>query len=70
MDTLLRYLQVKAFGRGFQGYHTAWLVVGAAVWMIIRARNQEHVIYRTKLKPGERLLVETSKAAPNKSSGR
>jgi hypothetical protein len=45
-------------------------VVGAAVWMIIRARNQEHVIYRTKLKPGERLLVETSKAAPNKTSGR
>jgi hypothetical protein len=70
MDTLLRYIQVKAFGRGLRGYHTAWLVVGAAVWMIIRARNQDDVIYRTKLKSGERLLVETSKAAPNKSSGR
>jgi hypothetical protein len=59
MDSLLRYLQLKAFGRGFRGYHTAWLVVGAAAWMVLRARNQEDVVYRTKLKPGEHLTVTT-----------
>jgi len=64
MDTLLRYVQVKAFSRGLRGYHTAWLVVGAAVWMITRARNRNDVVYRTRLKPGERLIVETSKTAP------
>ena len=32
MDTILRYIQLKAFGRGLRGYHTAWLVVGAAAW--------------------------------------
>ncbi len=63
MDTLLRYIQIKAFGRGFRGYHTAWVVVGAAVWMIIRARNQNDVIYRTVLKPGEQLVVKTSNPA-------
>jgi hypothetical protein len=69
VDTLLRYIQVKAFGRGFRGYHTAWLVVGAAVWMLIRARNQDDVIFRTELKPGEQLLVRTSKPA-SPSTGR
>jgi hypothetical protein len=60
METFLRYLQLKAFGRGLRGYHTAWLVVGVAVWMINRARNQNDVIYRTKLKPGEQLFVSAS----------
>ncbi len=69
VDNLLRYIQLKAFGRGLRGYHTAWLVVGAAVWMINRARNQNDVIYRTELKPGEGLIVETSNPAA-KSSGR
>jgi hypothetical protein len=64
VDNLLRYIQLKAFGRGLRGYHTAWLVVGVAVWMINRARNQNDVVYRTRLKPGERLIVETSKPAP------
>jgi hypothetical protein len=59
MDTLLRYIQLKAFGRGLRGYHTAWVVVGVAVWMINRARNQNDVIYRTRLKPGESLIVHT-----------
>ena len=70
MDTLLRYIQVKAFGRGLRGYHTAWLVVGVAVWMLNRARHQDDVVYRTKLKPGERLIVTTSSPASTKSSGR
>ena len=59
MDSLLRYIQRKALGRGFRGYHTAWLVVGAAAWMMLRARNQDDVIYRTVLKPGEGLTVTT-----------
>jgi hypothetical protein len=70
MDTFLRYLQVRAFGRGLRGYHSAWVVVGVAVWMINRARHADDVIYRTKLKPGETLLVQTSKAAPSTRSRR
>jgi hypothetical protein len=57
VETFLRYLQVKAFGRGMRGYDTAWFVVGAAVWMLIRARRSEDVVYRTKLHPGERLVI-------------
>ncbi len=60
IDNLLRFVQLKAFGRGFRGYHTAWLVIGAAAWMVNRARHREDVVYRTVLKPGERLVVTTS----------
>ena len=70
MDALLHYLQLKAFSRGLRGYHTAWVVVGVAVWMLHRARHQDDVIYRTKLKPGERLIVKTSSPTSTKSSGR
>jgi hypothetical protein len=34
-------------------------VVGVALWMLNRARHQDDVIYRTELKPGERLIVRT-----------
>jgi hypothetical protein len=68
VDNLLRYIQLKAFGRGLRGYHTAWLVVGAAAWMINRARHQDDVVYRTVLKPGERLIVRTSRPDSNRSS--
>ncbi len=68
MDNLLRYIQLKAFGRGLRGYHTAWLVVGAAAWMVNRARHQDDVVYRTVLKPGERLIVKTSKPGPASSA--
>ncbi len=69
MDSVLRYLQLKAFGRGLRGYHTAWLVVGVAVWLINRARTRDDVIYRTRLKPGEQLLVKTSSPRSAESSG-
>jgi hypothetical protein len=69
VDTLLRYIQVRAFRRGLRGYHSAWVVVGVAVWMINRARNADDVIYRTKLKPGEQLTVSTSKP-PSTRRGR
>jgi hypothetical protein len=70
VDTFLRFVQVKAFGRGLRGYHTAWVVVGVAIWMINRARNQDDVIYRTKLKAGESLIVNTITPNTSKSSGR
>jgi hypothetical protein len=70
MDTLLRYIQVRAFGRGLRGYHSAWVVIGVAIWMINRARSADDVVYRTELKPGERLLVRTSKPPSTRRSGR
>ncbi|MGA2836209.1 MAG: hypothetical protein ABSF84_06390 [Acidimicrobiales bacterium] len=68
METLLRYIQVKAFGRGMRGYNSAWLVVGAAVWMLLRARRSEDVVYRTKLNPGERLVITSSPSGSTSSS--
>jgi hypothetical protein len=66
MESILRYLQFKAFGRGMRGYNTAWFVVGAAVWMLLRARRGEDVVYRTRLNPGERLVIRSG--APGSSS--
>ncbi len=68
METFLRYIQVRAFGRGMRGYNTAWFVVGVAVWMLIRARRSEDVVYRTKLNPGERLVISSSPAGSTSSS--
>jgi hypothetical protein len=68
LDNLLRYIQLKAFGRGLRGYHTAWIVVGVAVWMINRARHQDDVVFRTVLKPGERLIVKASQPSSVSSS--
>jgi hypothetical protein len=70
VDAVLHYIQVKAFGRGLRGYHSAWLVVGVALWMFNRARHQDDVIYRTELKPGERLIVKTSARSSSTTSGR
>ena len=69
METLLRYLQVRAFGRGMRGRNTAWFVVGAALWMLLRARRSEDVVYRTKLLPGERLVINAGRSAPTSSPG-
>jgi hypothetical protein len=66
VDSILHYIQVRAFGRGFSG-HRAWIVVGVALWMLNRARHQDDVIYRTELKPGERLIVRTSPPSSAKS---
>ena len=69
MESVLRYFQVKAFGRGMRGYNTAWFVVGAAVWMFLRARRSEDVVYRTKLLPGERLVIDAGPTGPSPSPG-
>ena len=68
METLLRYLQVRSFGRGMRGYNTAWFVVGAALWMLLRARRSEDVVYRTKLNPGERLVISSSASGSTPST--
>jgi len=68
METLLRYLQFKSFGRGMRGYNTAWFVVGAAVWMLLRVRRGEDVVYRTRLNPGERLVISSSAPGSTSSS--
>jgi hypothetical protein len=69
METVLRYFQVRSIGRGMRGYNTAWFVVGAALWMVLRARRSEDVVYRTKLKPGERLLINAGPTVPTSSPG-
>ncbi len=68
MESILRYFQLKAFGRGMRGYNTAWFVVGAAVWMLLRARKGEGVVYRTQLNPGERLVISSSVPGSSSSS--
>ena len=68
MNSLLNYFQVKAFGRGMRGYNTAWFVVAAAVWMILRARRSEGVIYSTKLNPGDHLVISSSPPGSSSSS--
>jgi hypothetical protein len=69
METILRYFQVRAFRRGTTGHNTAWIVVAAALWMLLRARRSEDVIYRTKLLPGERLVIDASRPGPTSDSG-
>ena len=66
MDALLRFIRVQGFRRGRTG-SPAWFVVGAAAWMVARARRHDDVVYRTELKPGETLTVATS---PPASRGR
>jgi len=68
METFLRYFQVRSFSRGMAGRNTAWFVVAAALWMLIRARRSEDVVFRTKLLPGERLLVKAGPSDPASSS--
>ena len=68
MPAALRYWQFKAFGRGIRGHNAAWFVVGAAVWMLMRARRSEDVVYRTKLNPGERLVIGSRPSGSTSSS--
>ncbi len=70
MDSLLNYILMKAFGRGLRGHHPAWLVIVVAVWMLNRARHREDVVFRTELKPGERLIVRTLQPPSASSRGR
>ncbi len=69
MDSVLFFLRHRSFVRGFRGHNTAWFVVGAALWMIMRARHGDDVVYRTKLKPGERLVIRTGPPDLSSNSG-
>ncbi len=67
MDTLLNYFKVKAFGRARRG-PSVWWVIAGSIWMVQRAHNRGNVVYRTKLNPGEGLVVTTRK--PSSTSSR
>lgn len=69
METLLRYLQVRALRRGTQRRNTVWFVIGAALWILLRLRRDEEVVYRTKLLPGECLVVEAGRSGPTPRPG-
>ncbi len=59
LERLLRAAQVMAFRRAWAHRHTGWFVAAAALWMVNRARRPEGVAYRTRLEPGEGLVVTT-----------
>ncbi|MBV8463116.1 MAG: hypothetical protein JO368_07470 [Acidimicrobiales bacterium] len=59
IDWLLRELQARSFREGMRGRGAVWFVVGAAVWMVARARREDGVVFRTRLEPGEGLVVTT-----------
>jgi hypothetical protein len=70
MERILRYLMKNGFRRGFRGEHPIWIVVGASAWLLIRARRHgDDVVYRTVLRPGERLVVATRNPGPAEPSG-
>jgi hypothetical protein len=70
MERILRYLMKNGFRRGFRGEHPIWIVVGASAWLLIRARRHgDDVVYRTVLRPGERLVVATRNPGPPEPSG-
>jgi hypothetical protein len=59
LDRLLRGFQARAFREGWRGLNSVWFVIGAALWMVNRSRRDNGVVFRTKLEPGEGLLVTT-----------
>jgi hypothetical protein len=70
MERILRYLLKNGFRRGFRGEHPIWFVVGVSAWLLIRARrHDDDVVYRTVLRPGERLEVVTRSPGPAEPSG-
>lgn len=57
---MLTRLRRIALARGL-GRSNAWLAVGATAWALDvltrRARKEPKVVYREKLRPGERILI-------------
>ena len=62
IDWLLRELQIRSFREGMRGRGSAWFLIGAAVWMVSRARRDDGVVFRTRLEPGEGLAITTRAA--------
>lgn len=77
MDRLLRRLSRTGFRHGMAGEHWAWFVLGAAAFLLRRARRAEDdLVLSRRLEPGERYLVTLStparrsrRAAPPRSPG-
>ena len=70
MERILRYVVKNGFRRGFRGEHPIWFVVGVSAWLLIRARRpDDDVVYRTVLRPGERLEVVTRDPGSAELSG-
>jgi hypothetical protein len=69
LDRILRSLQGRAFREAWRGRHSAWFVAGAALWLVNRARHADNVVLRTKLEPGEGLLITTRGAGSPPADG-
>jgi hypothetical protein len=59
VDPLFRFLERKAFHRGMRG-RSVFLVLGAALWMVNRARHSDRLVYRTRVRPGDRFVITSS----------
>jgi hypothetical protein len=63
----LRGLRRRAWEEGVLGGDTKWMAVGAVVgglWLVQWAwRREAEVVYRTQLKPGETLVIDTARPA-------
>jgi hypothetical protein len=58
----LRSLQTRAFQRAWRTRDANWFAIGAALWMVNRAQGGDGVVFRTKLEPGEGLVISTRRA--------
>jgi hypothetical protein len=58
---MLKRLRQRAFQEGIIGGSTPWMVVGALTWGVYAVqwamRKKPEVVYRTRLKPGEQLVI-------------
>jgi hypothetical protein len=69
VGSVLRFLQARALARGRAGKGSTWLVVAAGLWLLNRARSGDDVIFRTKLEPGEGLVIGTAPPGGRPSTG-
>jgi hypothetical protein len=75
VNRLLNWLQRTGLRRGFKEDSSPWLTVGifaAVLRMALRAlarANAPEVVYRTELRPGERLEIITSGRKGKRSRG-
>jgi hypothetical protein len=64
----------RAVQDGLLGGDGRWLAIGAVVWGLTLARRAWHrepeVVYRTKLRPGESVVVSTARPTPERRGRR
>jgi hypothetical protein len=62
MDRILRSVVSRAMRRGMNG-DPVWLAAGVALWLVSRARRSgPDVVWKCRVKPGERLIISASDA--------